>query len=68
MEWVYVKERLPDISKECLVAILQFPDMGNDGYTYLLATFIDEGFLSFENSKIIDNVTYWMPLPEPPKE
>lgn len=74
MEWISVNDRFPEIdensAEEVIVSYINTVDgpsticsafyMGN---FYLLATWSEEGT---ESDKIND-ITHWMPLPEPPK-
>ena len=55
-EWVSVDDRLPDKPMKCLVYTKRGDCCGYDILYY------NQGFYSQ-----YDNVTHWMPLPEPPK-
>lgn len=69
-EWISVKDRLPTVYTFCWV-------YDADGYTqtaYLtdgtdavgnVIVYFQEA--SGSSCSLIDNVTHWMPLPEPPK-
>lgn len=55
-EWVSVDDRLPDKPMKCLVYTKRGDCCGYDILYY------NQGFYSQ-----YDNVTHWMPLPEPPE-
>ena len=60
-EWISVKERLPEVEADILAYIGEGSFvvcwMTHDGYWQCPAYLMDK-----------DDVTHWMPLPEPPKE
>ena len=58
MNWISVKERLPEDEEEVLVFA--------DGKIHLM--FYRRVLAVFEECSDESNVTHWMPLPEPPKE
>lgn len=62
MEWISVKDRLPENSGRYLVRHLNFPDASiieySDGWQ---ATYFVDGLIQTEGV-----VTHWMPQPEPP--
>ena len=65
-EWISVKDRLPEMCEEVIVAICD--DTGDTPWKY--TTF---GWMVNEVTWIIANgigygVTHWMPLPAPPTE
>lgn len=67
-EWISVEDRLPEYDEEVLIfdgrisaAIYTPRDNECDG-------FMGEGLDSYGNAYFYDDVTHWMPLPEPPKE
>lgn len=66
-KWIGVKERLPEMNEEVLISY------GNTPF-YKLAFLIHNGDRkwfhgTYSNQEYqIDDVTHWMPLPEPPKE
>ena len=66
-KWISVKDRLPEKSGPVLVCIGEFQNMTTLEYSVKHHAFnaYDE-LPDAENT--IDNVTHWMPLPEPPKE
>ena len=76
MEWISVKERLPDENIEVLICICEdivqaYSDGKNWRGSRYVRDHMSDGYVG--DSKIIkigsphDWVTHWMPLPEPPK-
>jgi len=68
MEWIRVKDKLPENNEECLVAFDLSPEYFILGKCYHLCIYQEEKFHTWELSKIVPNVTHWMPLPKPPSE
>ena len=75
-EWISVKDMLPDETGRYLVLKNRIaPDClgGNRTDIVILRFFVDKGFRmpthipDWINEEINDEVTHWMPLPEPPK-
>ena len=65
MEWISVKDRLPDIDKDGeLVLYYEFNNEIGVGYLE------DDKWYNYDSGWELDKsvVTHWMPLPEPPKE
>ena len=63
MEWISVKDRLPDEETFCLVIAPQsFPK----NCIMLVAEFVYGTFYSESSECAMDDVTHWMPLPNPP--
>lgn len=68
MEWISVKERLPENANDVL-AIMQDNTifMGRfSGKSYWKFYFSDNG-LQYDKARE-RQITHWMPLPDPPKE
>ena len=66
MEWISVKERLPE--KEVLAANFKPRSYGYKEYLIGYLSEYTNGTITAENNhEILENVTHWMPLPEPPK-
>ena len=59
LKWIPVTERLPEVWKDALV-------YRADGNFSIEFRCLSDGW-SFDND-IMEEVTHWMPLPEPPKE
>ena len=75
-EWISVEDRLPDETGRYLAVKKRIaPDDfgGNRTDIVIIRFFIDDGFRmpihipDWINKKINEEVTHWMPLPEPPK-
>lgn len=68
-EWISVKDRLPEYGKDVLVC-----DCNSRNYisVWSLEKDTDGGTNYWEDCRgwwqSFDEVTHWMPLPEPPKE
>ncbi len=61
-EWISASERLPPFGKEVLV----WADDGFHVCAYRKGEGLNPGDFEREDMKVIDGVTHWMPLPEPP--
>jgi hypothetical protein len=77
MEWINVKDRLPnDDERICMVCATE--QVGDHTGTSRAWAFFDDGtdakgnpiefFREFYGDALISNVTHWMPLPELPKQ
>jgi len=69
-EWISMKDRLPEEDKQVLTYAIQSKNIHDDGFPYQTGVYIRGRWLTdhFCESSFIENVTHWMPLPEPPKE
>ena len=69
MEWISVKDRLPDDLTSVLV---YFYGAGFESGEQTFAVFSDNKFKVMDISNSLEDytdiITHWMPLPEPPKE
>ena len=70
-EWISVKDKLPKSNK--YNRLIAFRDDGDgDGFIDCDVTYFKGKFYKFnyqyEENLLINDVTHWMPLPEPPKE
>jgi hypothetical protein len=61
MNWISVKDRLPDDYSDVLV-------YDYDGMQYDIGWYDFEGYKGWVNTNMEDSITHWMPLPEPPSE
>ena len=75
-EWISVDDRLPDKTGKYLAVKKRIaPDDfgGNRTDIVIIRFFVDDGFRmpihipDWINKKINEEVTHWMPLPQPPK-
>lgn len=64
MEWISVKDKLPESGKRYLVQIIE-PYFGTKMIDILR---YDSSDWVYDGMPVLANVTHWMPLPEPPKE
>lgn len=66
MEWISVKERLPDDSHGRVLAwVREINDIGTSGYAWNCSYSDRHGFT---DRGVSFHATHWMPLPEPPKK
>jgi hypothetical protein len=56
--WISVKDRLPDEGRDVLTY---------DGDNMLVEFIVNRGSYSIWSCNSEDDITHWMPLPEPPK-
>ena len=63
-KWIPVSERLPDVGDRCLCNVKSFAFPGS--FYQAILKYDKFGFV--EDCIYTDDVTHWMPLPEPPKE
>ena len=69
-EWISVKDRLPEFGKKVLVCDVDAePDIANDIHMFCLWHDEDGHYWTDGDEWVIDfeNVSHWMPLPEPPE-
>ena len=65
MEWISVKERLPDEGQMVLIAS-HCPYVDNDEVTICHAQYSESGYFDDFGFTFNEQVTHWMPLPNPP--
>lgn len=67
MNWISVKDRLPD---EELHVLIQWVDCNDDdtGYTMAVCYFNSDGWNRYGVGFFEEEVTHWMPLPDKPAE
>ena len=63
-QWIPVSERLPEVGDRCLCNVKSFAFPGS--FYQSILKYDKFGFV--EGCIYTDDVTHWMPLPEPPKE
>jgi hypothetical protein len=61
MNWISVKDRLPD--GECIAIGEQ--DLIMIGYLEYVSR---KGWICENDFEVLERITHWMPLPEPPKQ
>lgn len=68
--WVPVEERLPDATDvDYVLACVTWKDTHIDYQNAVVMAFVsEEGLVDVEMDCVLDGVTHWMPLPEPPEE
>ena len=57
--WIPVTERLPETTSLCIVTKYRVP---------FLAWYTGKNWRAADTVSVVDGITHWMPLPEPPKE
>jgi hypothetical protein len=62
--WIPVTERLPEVGERCLCNVKSFAFPGS--FYQAILKYDKYGFV--EGCIYTDDVTHWMPLPEPPME
>lgn len=67
MEWISVKDRLPNADKEVLVWY-RGQSFNRDYFSYEIGELDDQGQFWIEGDVRAMEVLAWMPLPEPYKE
>ena len=63
--WIPVVERLPEKNKE---VVGWYKDNPFSPFRYGIVSWNGHGWVFTYAQRYVDAVTYWMPLPEPPKE
>lgn len=65
--WVSVEDALPENEERVLVASRHENSAGESRY-YIVTNYFLVPEMRWANDALIDGITHWMPLPEPPKE
>jgi len=67
MEWISVKDRLPE--SEYVSVLVYAPQSFPKNSPCVVAEYYDDvkGFYSEASEYFMPDVSHWMPLPEPPK-
>ena len=65
LRWIPVTERLPEKNKE---VVGWYKDNPFSPFRYGIVSWNGHGWVFTYAQRYVDAVTYWMPLPEPPKE
>lgn len=68
--WIPVTERLPEATDgDYVLACVTWKDTHIDYQNAVVMAFVSEdGLVDVEMDCVLDGVTHWMPLPEPPEE
>ena len=68
--WIPVTERLPEATDgDYVLACVTWKDAHIDYQNAVVMAFVsEEGLVDVEMDCVLDGVTHWMPLPEPPEE
>jgi hypothetical protein len=64
MNWISVKNKLPDATCRCWCYVEEQTDLGLSHYQWNCCFNVDTKEFT-DNCKVV-SVTHWMPLPEPP--
>ena len=75
MDWISVKDRLPEVIGRYLVCVNRHAseELGGNSRRLIILRWTAEGwrmpthFPKWINDEITEYVTHWMPLPDPPK-
>lgn len=67
--WIPVTERLPEVTDgDYVLACVTWKDTHIDYQNAVVMAFVSEdGLVDVEMDCVLDGVTHWMPLPEPPE-
>lgn len=76
MDWINVKDRLPQMKEGSLVGEDKITQRVSDpvlayvsnGDIEIACYWEKDGFCNAKYGEYLNNVTYWMPLPEPPED
>ena len=69
MEWISVKDALPENEKYVLGVIPKRGNLVTEVFYYKGKWGFAEEYINQKETIILDcDVSYWMPLPEPPKQ
>ena len=66
-QWISVEERLPEEQKEVLIYLPEY-DSVEMAALFTIPSMNLREWAQNEDAYMLDEVSYWMPLPEPPKE
>ncbi len=65
MNWISVKDAMPELAGHYLCNLESEPELTSQTRKYIEVRFIIGNISSV---RIGERITHWMPLPEPPKE
>lgn len=66
-KWISVKDRLPEVQKEVLIYLPEY-DSVEIAALFTIPSMNLREWTQNEDAYMLDEVSYWMPLPEPPEE
>lgn len=66
MNWISVKDRLPE-DEEAVLVYYRFDDESKMSFYGILTYYVDEPYPHWQHEGIGLKITHWMPLPEPPE-
>lgn len=66
-QWISVKDRLPEEQKEVLIYLPEY-DSVEMASLFTIPSMNLREWVQNEDAYMLDEVSYWMPLPEPAKE
>ena len=66
-QWVSVKDRLPEEQKEVLIYLPEYDSVETAALFEIPSLNLKE-WAQKEDAYMLNEVSHWMPLPEPPKE
>lgn len=66
-QWIRAEERLPERNKEVLIYLSEYDSVETAALFEIPSLNLKE-WAQNEDAYMLDEVSYWMPLPEPPEE
>lgn len=66
-QWVSVKDRLPEVQKEVLIYLPEYDSIEMAALFEIPSLNLKE-WTQNEDAYMLNEVSHWMPLPEPPEE
>lgn len=66
-DWVNTKDRLPEVQKEVLIYLPEYDSVETAALFEIPSLNLKE-WAQNEDAYMLNEVSHWMPLPEPPKE
>jgi len=66
-QWIRAEERLPEVQKEVLIYLPEY-DSVEMAALFTIPSMKLREWAQNEDAYMLDEVSYWMPLPEPPEE
>lgn len=66
-QWISAEDRLPEEQKEVLIYLPEY-DSVEMASLFTIPSMNLREWVQNEDAYMLDEVSYWMPMPEPPKE